>query len=88
MYDLAIIGAGVVGCAIAQRLGKYDLNTILIDKEADVAMGTSKANSGILCRSFLIFIKFNIFQLHFTTIIFLYLVEFLSNYIIFLTSKA
>ena len=48
MYDLAIIGAGVVGCAIAQRLGKYDLNTILIDKEADVAMGTSKANSGII----------------------------------------
>jgi glycerol-3-phosphate dehydrogenase len=56
MYDIAIIGAGVVGCAIAQRLAKYDLNTsnprhlsiILLDKEADVAMGTSKANSGII----------------------------------------
>jgi len=48
IYDIAIIGAGVVGSAIAQRLSKYNLKTILLDKEADVAMGTSKANSGII----------------------------------------
>ncbi len=48
IYDIAIIGAGVVGSAIAQRLAKYELKTILLDKDADVAMGTSKANSGII----------------------------------------
>ncbi|MHA1674725.1 MAG: NAD(P)/FAD-dependent oxidoreductase [Promethearchaeota archaeon] len=48
IYDIAIVGAGVVGSAIAQRLAKYEVKTILLDKEADVAMGTSKANSGII----------------------------------------
>ncbi|TFH26818.1 MAG: FAD-dependent oxidoreductase, partial [Promethearchaeota archaeon] len=47
-YDIAIIGAGCIGSAIAHRLAKYELKTILLDKEADVAMGTSKANSGII----------------------------------------
>lgn len=48
IFDIAIIGAGCVGTAIAQRLGKYQLNVALIDREEDVAMGTSKANSGII----------------------------------------
>ena len=47
-YDIAIIGAGCVGSAIAQRLAKYDLKIVLLDKEADVSMGTTKANSGII----------------------------------------
>jgi len=48
MYDVAIIGAGVVGCAIARELSRYDLKICLMEKEADVATGASKANSGIL----------------------------------------
>jgi len=48
LYDIAIIGAGCVGSAIAQRLSKYNINTILIDKESDVSMGATKANSGII----------------------------------------
>ncbi len=47
-YDITIIGAGCVGSAIAQRLAKYDVKILLLEKEADVAMGTTKANSGII----------------------------------------
>ncbi|GLC31664.1 NAD(P)/FAD-dependent oxidoreductase [Clostridium omnivorum] len=48
MYDVCIIGAGVVGAAIARELSKYDLSICLIEKEEDVALGASKANSGIV----------------------------------------
>ncbi|MBL4936538.1 NAD(P)/FAD-dependent oxidoreductase [Clostridium sp. YIM B02515] len=48
MYDVAIIGAGVVGSAIARELSKYNLNICLIEKTEDVAVGASKANSGIV----------------------------------------
>lgn len=48
MFDITIIGAGVTGCAIARELSKYKLNTCVIEKEIDVASGTSKANSGIV----------------------------------------
>ncbi len=48
MYDVAIIGAGVIGAMIARNLSKYQLNIILIDKDTDVSNGTSKANSGII----------------------------------------
>ncbi|ERI91563.1 FAD dependent oxidoreductase [Clostridiales bacterium oral taxon 876 str. F0540] len=48
MYDVAIIGAGVVGTAIARELSKYELNICLIEKDEDVAVGASKANSGIV----------------------------------------
>ena len=47
-YDLAIIGAGCVGTAIAQRLCKYHLKILVLEKEEDVSMGTTKANSGII----------------------------------------
>ena len=47
-YDVAIIGAGVVGAAIARKLGQYKLRTALIDAAHDVAMGASKANSAIV----------------------------------------
>jgi L-2-hydroxyglutarate oxidase LhgO len=47
-YDVAIIGAGVSGAAIARRLSAYDLSVALLEKEADVSFGTSKANSGII----------------------------------------
>ena len=48
IYDIAIIGAGCVGTAIAQRLSKHDLKIALLEKEADVSMGATKANSGII----------------------------------------
>jgi len=46
--DVVIIGGGVIGTAIARELSRFSINTILIEKEDDVAMGTSKSNSGII----------------------------------------
>ncbi|MBN2795977.1 MAG: NAD(P)/FAD-dependent oxidoreductase [Clostridia bacterium] len=48
MFDIAIIGAGVIGCSIARALSKYNLKICLIEKESDVSLGASKANSGIV----------------------------------------
>ncbi len=48
MYDIAIIGAGVVGSLIARQLSRYEIKTCVIEKENDVAMGTTKANSAII----------------------------------------
>ena len=51
-YDVAIIGAGVVGCAIARELAKYKLHTIVLEKELDVATGNSSRNTGMLHAGF------------------------------------
>lgn len=51
-YDVIIIGAGVVGCAIARELSKYDLRTAVLEKEMDVSLGTSSRNSGVLHAGF------------------------------------
>ncbi|MCX6445483.1 MAG: NAD(P)/FAD-dependent oxidoreductase [Actinobacteria bacterium] len=51
-YDVAIIGAGVVGTAIARELARHDLSIALIDANADVGDGTSKANTAILHTGF------------------------------------
>ncbi|MBU3181019.1 NAD(P)/FAD-dependent oxidoreductase [Clostridium psychrophilum] len=48
MYDVIIIGSGVVGAAIARKLSRYDLNIGILEKEDDVATKASKANSGIV----------------------------------------
>ncbi|MBN2657635.1 MAG: NAD(P)/FAD-dependent oxidoreductase [Spirochaetales bacterium] len=48
IYDVAIIGAGVIGSAIARKLSSYNLKTALLEKECDVSFGVSKANSGII----------------------------------------
>lgn len=48
MYDIAIIGGGVVGCAIARELSKYKLKLCLLERGEDVALGASKGNSGIV----------------------------------------
>lgn len=50
--DVAVIGGGVVGCAIARELSRFDLSVVLIERSPDVATGTSKANSGILHAGF------------------------------------
>lgn len=52
MYDVAIIGAGVVGSAIARELSRYQANICVIEREEDVCNGTSKANSAIIHAGF------------------------------------
>ena len=52
MYDVAIIGAGVVGSAIARELSKYHVNACVIERDEDVCCGTSKANSAIIHAGF------------------------------------
>ncbi len=52
MYDALIIGGGVVGCAIARELSRYQLKLCLLEKEEDVCTGTSKANSAIVHAGF------------------------------------
>ena len=48
IYDIIIIGGGVTGCSIARTLSKYDLNICVLEREADIASGTTKANSGVV----------------------------------------
>ena len=52
MYDVAIVGAGVVGSAIARELSKYNVNACVIERDEDVCNGTSKANSAIVHAGF------------------------------------
>ena len=52
MYDVLIVGAGVVGSAVARELARYKLSVAVAEKENDVSMGTSKANSGIVHAGF------------------------------------
>ncbi len=47
-YDICIIGAGVIGCAIARELSRYNCSILLLEKGNDVGLGSTKANSGIL----------------------------------------
>jgi len=47
-YDIIIVGAGVVGSMVARFLSQYKLDVLLIEKEADVCMGTSAGNSAIV----------------------------------------
>lgn len=47
MYDVTIIGAGIIGTFIARELSRYDLKVLVVDKENDIADGTTKANSAI-----------------------------------------
>ena len=48
MYDVAIIGSGIVGASIFRELTKYNLKVVVLEKENDVSMGSSKANSAIV----------------------------------------
>ena len=52
MYDVVIVGAGVVGCAIARELSRYSLKLCVVEKSEDVCTGTSKANSAIVHAGF------------------------------------
>jgi len=51
-WDVAVIGAGVVGCAIARELVRYGSSVVVVDGADDVGDGTSKANTAILHTGF------------------------------------
>ena len=51
-YDVAVIGGGAVGCAIARELARWELDLCLIERGEDVCSGTSKANSAIVHAGF------------------------------------
>ena len=48
MYDVTVIGCGVIGASTAYELSKYRLAIAVLEKENDVACGTTKANSAIV----------------------------------------
>lgn len=48
MYDIVVIGGGIMGTAVARELGKYDVSVCLLEKEVDVGMGISRFSSGIV----------------------------------------
>ena len=48
VYDFIIAGAGVIGGMLARELSRYSVSTCILEKENDVSMGASKANSGIV----------------------------------------
>ncbi|MET8506978.1 FAD-dependent oxidoreductase [Streptomyces sp. NPDC004787] len=51
-YDVTVVGAGVVGCAIARELARHDLRVALVEAGGDIGEGSSKANTAILHTGF------------------------------------
>src|SRR5690606_2413377 len=47
MVDIIIIGAGITGASIARELARFNASILVLEKDADIASGTTKANSGI-----------------------------------------
>jgi glycerol-3-phosphate dehydrogenase len=45
--DILIIGGGVAGCSVARELSRYDVDVTLVEKEADVGWGQSKASYAV-----------------------------------------
>ena len=52
MFDIAVIGAGVVGGMVARELTKYTKSVCILEKESDVALGATRANSAIVHAGF------------------------------------
>lgn len=48
VFDVVIIGGGVVGCAIARELSRYNLHIAVLEKTEDICNGQSKANTAII----------------------------------------
>lgn len=48
MYDIAVVGGGIIGAACAYTLSKYKLKIAVLEKKNDVCCGTTKANSAII----------------------------------------
>lgn len=51
-HDVLIIGAGVIGCAVAYELSKYQINVVVLEQASDVAAGTSGRNSAVVHAGF------------------------------------
>ena len=51
-FDVVVIGAGIVGCAIARELTRWNVDVCVVDKASDVAALTTRANSGIVHAGF------------------------------------
>ena len=51
-FDIVVIGAGVVGCAVARELSRYKAKIAVVEKEQDVACGNSSRNTGMLHAGF------------------------------------
>lgn len=47
-YDVAVIGGGIIGCAILRELTKLNLSCVLLEAKPDVGAGTTKANGGLI----------------------------------------
>ena len=47
-YDIALVGGGIVGCFIARELARYQLSLAVCEKETDIGVATTKANSGLV----------------------------------------
>ena len=52
IFDVAVIGGGVIGAYVLRNLARYKLEAVMLEKESDVCMGQSKANSGIVHAGF------------------------------------
>jgi glycerol-3-phosphate dehydrogenase len=48
MYDCIIIGSGISGATIARELSKFNLKSIILEKDFDVATEATMANSAIV----------------------------------------
>ena len=51
-FDVTVVGAGVVGCAVARRLTLEGARVLIVEKAADILDGASKGNSGLLHTGF------------------------------------
>lgn len=52
MKEIIIIGGGIIGCAVARELCRYQVDVTLLERCGDVSQGTTKANSGIVHAGF------------------------------------
>ena len=48
MFDIIVVGGGVVGCAVLDKLAMKGFSCALLEADDDVAVGASRANSGIV----------------------------------------
>lgn len=48
MWDVIVIGAGVVGCSAARALARYQIKTLVLERGSDVCSGASKGNSAMV----------------------------------------
>ena len=52
LYDVLIVGAGVMGAMTARKLSRYNVKTLVVERAGDIGEGATKANSGILYAGF------------------------------------